>query len=125
MEINFESFFIRASRLDKVSLRYYYSKELNSLKILDGAKRFKRNALGLCGKNSIKSLDEMAKLFYKTGMVSSLDEGKKILPYLINEKVIYDSDSSGNKKVIFFEEYITDEEKKEYMIKTEKQIYGK
>ena len=120
-----ENLFAKASRIDKAKAGYHTPEEWNGMIKLDGAKRFKRRALGLCGWTSVRNLDEMAQLLYSTGVVSSLDEGKKILPYLINEKVIYDSDSSGNKKVIFFEEYITDEEKKEYMIKTEKQIYGK
>jgi len=49
----------------------------------DGAQRFKRKALGLCGFRSIKSLDEVAELLTETGIVSSVEEGKQTVPKIV------------------------------------------
>ncbi len=59
-----------------------------------GAMKFKREALGFCRSQSIKTLDEMAQLFYNTNIVSSVEEGKKIIPLIIGKTVKYSLDDN-------------------------------
>jgi hypothetical protein len=49
----------------------------------DGAQRFKRKALGLCGYSTLKSIDEVANILVETGIVPSTDEGRKIIPEIV------------------------------------------
>jgi len=49
----------------------------------EGAETFKRKVLGLCGSQSVKTLDEMAQTLYATGVASSIEEGREIVPTLI------------------------------------------
>lgn len=56
----------------------------------DGALVFKRKALGFCGKITLKTLDEMARLLHETGMASSVEEGKEIAPKLDGAFIWYD-----------------------------------
>ncbi|MDP3986783.1 MAG: hypothetical protein Q8P81_01000 [Nanoarchaeota archaeon] len=53
-----------------------------------GARILKRRALGLCGSESVKTLDEMAQLLYSTGVVPSLEEGRVITPSLVGRRVL-------------------------------------
>lgn len=55
----------------------------------DGAKRFKRRALGLCGRSTTKNPDQMAQLLYETGVASSINEAREILPKLAGKSVQY------------------------------------
>ncbi len=87
-----EELFARASGKDENMQGYstqqdrvYYTSERR----MDGAKKFKRKALGLCGNSTVKTLDEMAALLYKTNIVDSIDEGKNLVPSLVGRKVMY------------------------------------
>jgi len=55
----------------------------------DGAKRFKRKALGLFRMKTVKSLEEMAHLLYETSIASSIEEGRKIVPSLNGARIAY------------------------------------
>ena len=46
----------------------------------DGAQRFKRRALGLCGAITRKSLDEVAQLLVDTNIASTMEEAKQTVP---------------------------------------------
>jgi hypothetical protein len=54
-----------------------------------GAKIFKRIALGIFGHTTVKTLDEMAKLLYETGMADTRDDAVNLAPYLNGAKVEY------------------------------------
>jgi len=64
-----------------------------------GARIFKRKALGLCGYQVIKTLDEMAQLLCDTSIVSSIDEGKTLTPLIMGGKVSYVS--GGGRGLVF------------------------
>ncbi|MEK6836169.1 MAG: hypothetical protein AABX94_00725 [Nanoarchaeota archaeon] len=57
-----------------------------------GAKNFKRRALGFCGRETVKSIDEIAKLLQDTGIVKSVEEGKELVPSLNGVRVYYTDD---------------------------------
>ena len=69
--------------------------------MIDGARRFKRKALWLCGERATKTLDEMARLLYETGIASSIEEGREITPSLDGKGVYlkFGGDSLNFKKV--------------------------
>ncbi len=48
-----------------------------------GAQTFKRKALGLCGRSSVKSLDHIAQIFVDIGIAETIDEGKETIPMII------------------------------------------
>ena len=106
-----ENLFAKASRIDKAKAGYHTPEEWNGMIKLDGAKRFKRRALGLCGWTSVRNLDEMAQLLYSTGVVSSLDEGREITPSLVGREVSY-----GLYKSIGFSEVENSKGEKKYRI---------
>mgnify|MGYP001566310081 CR=1 FL=1 len=85
--------FAKASKLDESKMGYLGKWEWEAKKKIDGAKRFKRKALGLCGLSSVKSLEKMAQLLYDTGVVSSVEEGRELTPSLVGKSIIY-SDSN-------------------------------
>ena len=51
---------------------------------LGGAKRFKREILGLCGSATIKTLDELNEVFVRLKIVSTSEEGASLTKYLID-----------------------------------------
>lgn len=78
---------------------------------IDGAKKFKRRVLGLCGSNCIKSLDEVTQTLYQTGIISSLEEGRKIVESLDKKSVRY-----GSARYLKFEKVKNREGKEAYKI---------
>ncbi len=96
-------FFARVARKDK----FFTEAERQ----LEGVKTFKRKVLGLCGYQSIKTLDEMAQTLYSTGVASSVDEGREITPLLMGSKVRY-----GVSGQVGFEEIIDGQGNKKYRI---------
>ncbi len=78
---------------------------------IDGAKTFKRKALGLCGMQTVRTLDEMTELLQETGVASSLEEGEKIMQSLKGKEVSY-----GLCKVLSFDEVEDSSGKKAYRI---------
>ena len=79
----------RASRLDENKMGYLTKEEREKKIRINGAKTFKRKSVGWFGRETVKTLDEMAQLLYSTGVVSSLDEGRKITPSLVGGEVRY------------------------------------
>ena len=65
----------------------------------EGGRILKRRILGLCGLKSIKTLDEMARILYDTGIASSVKEGREITPLLMGERVSY----ACGKEIVFEE----------------------
>ena len=106
-----EKLFAKASRLDENKMGYLTKEEWEAKKKINGAKTFKRKAVGLCGGKAIKTLDEMAQLLYSTGVVSSLDKGREITPSLVGGKVSY-----GLYKRIEFSEVENSQGEKRYRI---------
>jgi hypothetical protein len=78
---------------------------------IKGARTFKRKVLGLCGSQSIKTLNEMAQTLYSTGIASSVEEGREITPLLMGGRV-----SFGLSKEIAFDEVIDGKGNKKYRI---------
>ena len=61
----------------------------------DNALEFKRKALGSRGTRVIKTLDEVAQLLYETGVVPSLDDGRKAAPLFDGKTFYYRRDNSS------------------------------
>lgn len=105
-----ESLFGRASKLNENEMGYVTKEELSNIRFKDGIKRFKLAALGKGGYSSVRTLEEMAKLLHETGVVSSLDEGKAIVPSLVGVNLLFKSGGLresiryGNGMLITFEE---------------------
>jgi len=78
---------------------------------VEGARIFKRKVLGLCGSQSVKTLDEMAQTLYATGIASSVEEGREITPSLMGGRVSY-----SLCKEIAFDEVTNGEGDKKYRI---------
>ena len=113
-----EDIFAKASRLDESKKGSLTEKEWNQERRLNGAKRFKRKALGLCGSSSVKSLEEMARLLYETGVVSSVKEGQELTPTLVGKSITY-SDSTYILKVeLGFEEIKNSKDQRAYRVYT-------
>ncbi len=84
-----ESFFAKASKINKSKSRFYEPETWESMKEKDGIRRFRRKALGLFKRSAIKSSDEIASLLYETGIASSIEEGKRIVPSLTGADINY------------------------------------
>ena len=82
--------FAKASKLDKDI--YQTPEDWGSMRQMNGVKRFKRRVLGLCGRQSVKSLDEMAQILHQIGIASSEEEGRTIVPTLDGAKLSYTAD---------------------------------
>lgn len=77
-------------RASKIKITGYYTPhELEGTQYSDGVRRFKRKVLGLCGDETIKSLEEMAQALYDINAVSSIVEGKKIARQLAGTEPAY------------------------------------
>ena len=74
-----ENLLAKASKIKKPEYNYD-TPELDFKRKCDGAKRFKRKAIGFRKSIAVKSLDEMAQILYDLKIVSSIEEGRKITP---------------------------------------------
>ena len=54
----------------------------------DGAKRFKRKALGVCGHERVVSLDDFAEILVNAEIASSIEEAKSLVPGIVEAYVI-------------------------------------
>jgi hypothetical protein len=82
--------FANASRLKKSKKNLHLTQEeWNKMKSMNGARIFKKKVLGIFKSETIKSLDEVAKLLYETGVVPSIEKGKEIVPALDGKYVPY------------------------------------
>lgn len=81
--------FARASKLDESKKDKYSSQEWDQMKVRDGAKRFKRKIMGICGTSTVKSLDEVAQTLHELGAVSSIGEGRQIMSPIMRDGLIY------------------------------------
>ena len=106
-----QELFAKASTLDEGKQGYLTAEEWAAKRKLSGAITFKRRALGLCGKESTRSLDEMAILLNDTNIVGSLDEGKKLVPKLVGKRLDY-----GYLREISFDEVTDSDGDKAYRI---------
>lgn len=87
--IELKDIFSKASSLDEGFSKFHPPEKWERARVLAGARRFKGEVLGLWRSNCTKSSEEMAELFYKLKMVSSVEEGKQIVPHFANERVDY------------------------------------
>ena len=108
--------FARASRIDKTKMGYMTQAEWENATRRDGATIFKRKALGLCGRRTVKTLDGMAQLLYSTGVASSLEEGEEIVPQLVGKEIDYGY--YGYSKYMLFNEVQNSHGDKAYEIRT-------
>ena len=106
-----ENLFAKASKLDGSGQVYLTEEEWAVKKRLNGAVTFKRRALGFCGFKTVKSLEDMAKLLQDTGIVSYVEEGRKLTPSLVGCRVSY-----GLAKEIEFDEVTDSKGNKAYRI---------
>jgi hypothetical protein len=84
--------FARASRLDKIPEGYLTAEEQDKFyakRCMDGAKIFKRKVLGFFGRETVKSLDEIAELLVRINVANSLNEGREAVSTLVGIDVIY------------------------------------
>lgn len=70
------------SKAGKSEDEYLARKDLKKERSRLGAKRFKRKTLGLCGRSSIKSLEEVAESLVETNIADSIEEAKIIVPQI-------------------------------------------
>ncbi len=59
-------------------------------KVKYGLKLFKRKLLGFCGSEGTKSIDDIAGALKEIGVVSSVEEGKRVMPLLEKVALFYD-----------------------------------
>ncbi len=104
--------FAKASKADKTKFGYITSEELERKLKLDGAKTFKRKALGFCGFKTVKSLEQLGRLLYETGIVNSVEEGKGLVPSLVGKSIPY------NCRAVAFDEVFNSKHEKAYKIWT-------
>ena len=67
-----------------------------------GARKFKMAALGFCREQKTFSLDEMARLFVRVGIVHSDEEGKKLTDRVVGNKILYHRANERLRKEIEF-----------------------
>ena len=97
-------------------------KELEDKVLFDGFKKFRAEAFGFFGfghffKNYVtKSLEEMGQLLYKTGSASSIEEGKKLVPSLVDQEFRYFENHEHGYVRMSFDEVITPQGEVEYRI---------
>ena len=87
--INIEEIFAGVTQKEVSKKGHYTAEEWEEIKSTEGAKRFKNKALGFFKFSAIKTLDEMARLLYETGVVPSSEEGKKLTPKLDGKSIRY------------------------------------
>ncbi len=75
-------------------------KGIDKMKYYDGVGIFRKKAYGFFNRlidreyvDLIKTEGQLARLLHKCGIVSSLEEGKDIIPRLINKELVYDPPS--------------------------------
>jgi len=56
----------------------------------NGAQRFKRKALGLCGHTTIKTLDEVVQILVDTNITSTIYEARQTVPRMIQVSRMHD-----------------------------------
>ena len=56
-----------------------------------GAKAFKEEVLGAWNKSIVESLDGLSKLLVDTHVVGSLEDGKKLIPCIVERRICYSS----------------------------------
>lgn len=56
---------------------------------MEGIKIFKRKVLGLCGKETTKSLEELTTVLKEMDIVNSISKGKKFIASLYGKELIY------------------------------------
>jgi len=111
-EPTIEEYFARASNIhDDASC--LFPDDLEELKVIEGAKKFKRMALGRFRKEAVKSRDEMMNLLYKTGISSSEYESGKILENIAGCRVKY-----SHSNALCIEQVNGREKEKDYHIYT-------
>ena len=93
------------AKAGKVDRKYRTNEERLTYLSETGAQTFKRRALGLCGHTSIKSLDEIAKLFVETNIASSIDEAESLVPKVVfANKLRPNAISRGGSRYMAFDE---------------------
>ena len=89
MTTKFEDMLINISKRDEDESTFLTKKEWREKKVMNGAKMFKHEALGLFKTETLKSLDEMGKLLCKMKITSTIYDGKKLIPSLIGKEANY------------------------------------
>lgn len=76
------------SEAEKYFANATYPKAMTSDQRIDfGAKALKRRLVGFCGSSSIKTLDEVASALHLIGIAKDLEEGRKIVPLLVSDRI--------------------------------------
>jgi hypothetical protein len=98
--------FRRASQLSHNP--YLTEEEWEKLNDINGAKYFKRLALGVCGKTRVFSSKELSDLFIKTKIARDEDEARQVLGLVSGNEVLYSKYSTPFQVVV-------DDETKKYL----------
>ena len=80
---------MKASKLDGSKLGYLTKERWNELRRADGARNLKMTALGWFGRKKLVSEEEVARTLCKVGIASSVEEGKKLIPYFTQSRIYY------------------------------------
>ncbi len=99
--------FIKASRLTDDDLMGLSYTNARKRKLREAGIRFKRKAVGFCGKETLKTLEELSQVVYDTGLASSEHEARELIQHFLWHRIVYDynaalklsstRDSSGNR----------------------------
>ena len=81
-----ETLFVKAGKPDG---RYRTDEEQVTFLSENGAQRFKRKALGLCGRTTLKSLDEVAQLLVDTNIAQSIEEARQYVPKIVQANELH------------------------------------
>lgn len=68
---------------------------------IEEAKNLKRVLLGLCGKSTIKSLDEMASAFLMAGLPLSREGALRVADSLCGNNIIYGATLRGQDRILY------------------------
>ncbi len=70
-----------------------------------GARRLKRNLLGLCGQTSEKSEEELLRVLQSCNAVSSYEEARGLLGLIDGKRIVYDKTIGGRRKFFQIKRY--------------------
>ena len=73
------SLFSKASTLQRDKYGYVEEEDYKRMQVASGLKNFKRRTMGLCGRSTTKTLDELSKVLMDIKMAKSPQEGRELV----------------------------------------------
>jgi len=112
-----ENLFAKAGKHDR---RYKTPEEELQHLALDGARRFKKHALGFLHNTTIKSLDELAELLLMNNMAPTAEEAQEIISRIIEANALVPRaiklNDLGSDKYLFFEKINNSDKTNSYRV---------